>query len=357
MRQPLRVGLIGAGGISRAHARAYRDFPERVQLVSICDIDPVIAEQRARDTNVESIYSDPFQMLNEAAIDAVDICTPHDQHAPLAIAAAQAGKHVLVEKPMACSLEECRAMVAAAEQAGVTLMVAQHERYIPSYRGAQRAIQAGELGPIRAVRIDAMQNLLAFLPRGHWLYDGERAGGGIVISVAVHRIDLVRYLVGNVGRVMGVCRTMRPEFVNGAEDFACATLEFENGAIGELFATYSGYRMPWGQQFMIFGDDGTVHAVPPSGEYDGPALIASRERGQESTAWNEQFGGFVPIEPDRTGLPTDNGFVNEILHFAECCQQDVEPLTSGRDNLDTMKVIFGIYQSARTGQPVDLVAL
>jgi len=296
-------------------------------------------------------------MLAEANIDAVDICTPHDLHAPLSIAAAQAGKHVLVEKPMATTLQDCYAMVQAADQTQVTLMVAQHQRYEPSYRGAHRLIQAGRLGKIYAARIDAMQNLRSFFPEGHWYYDGKRAGGGVVISVAIHGIDLMRYLIGEIILIRAVCKTVQTEFTNGAEDFACAMFEFENGAIGEMFATYSGFRMPWSESFTIFGNDGTIHSIPPSGIARGPASVAVRTSGTIIKAWNDQFRDFVPVEPDYEGLPSDDYGVNQLLHFAECCGTGREPITSGRDNLGTMKVIFGIYESARTGQPVELAFL
>ncbi len=357
LTQALRVGLIGAGGISRAHLPAYQRFPERVQLAAVCDVREEAAAQLAEAAGVRDVFTDAREMLERAPIDAVDICTVHDQHAPLAVAAAQAGKHVLVEKPMACSLTECRQVVEVAEGAGVTLMVCQQFRYDPSYRAARSVIRAGEIGSVCAVQINSMQNLMAFLPPGHWLYDGKQAGGGIVISVAVHQIDLARYLLGDVRRVTAACRTMRPEFTNGAEDYACATLEFESGAIGELFATYSGFRMPFSESLMIFGESGTVHTMPPPGQARGPALIATRERSAAGEGWDAQFTGFVPLEPEREGLPDDNSFVNEILHFADCCRSGREPISGGCDNLSTMRVIFGIYESARRGAPVDLAAL
>lgn len=357
LTQALRVGLIGAGGISRAHLPAYQRFPERVQLAAVCDVRADAAAQLAEAAGVRDVFTDAREMIERADIDAVDICTFHDQHAPLAVAAAEAGKHVLVEKPMACSLAECRRMIEAADRAGVRLMVCQQFRYDPSYRAARRVIRAGEIGSVCAVQINSMQNLLAFLPPGHWLYDGKQAGGGIVISVAVHQIDLARYLLGNVRRVTAACRTMRPEFINGAEDYACATLEFESGAIGELFATYSGFRMPFSESLMIFGESGTVHTMPSPGQARGPALIATRERSAAGEGWDAQFTGFVPLEPEREGLPENNSFVNEILHFADCCQTGSEPVSSGHDNLGTMRTIFGIYESARTGERVDLAAL
>src|SRR5262249_36325516 len=148
---------------------------------------------------------------------------------------------------------------------------------IPNYRGVRRIISCDGIGSICAVRFDVMQNMLLFLPTDHWLYDGKQAGGGIVISVAVHRIDLLRYLLGEITQVSAKCQTINPAFINGAEDYATALLEFENGAIGEMFATYSGFRMPWSEGFMIFGTNGTIHAMPQHGSYQGPAMLANQD--------------------------------------------------------------------------------
>jgi predicted dehydrogenase len=358
MSKPLRVGLMGAGRVAGAHLRAYQQCPDRVQVMAVCDLDEAAARRGAAEAHVDAIYTVPERMLGEARIDAVDICAVHDQHAWLALAAIDAGKHVLVEKPMACSLAECHAMVRAAERAGVTLMVAQCLRYLPGYRAIRRAIREEELGPIRAVRLDCMQNLPAIRPPDHWLFDGKRAGGGVVISNAVHHIDLARYLVGEIHAVAGMCRTTRPEFVNGAEDTACATLAFAQEAVGELFATYAAFRLPWSEQLTIFGEEGVIHTIPALGQSQGPAMIACRARGDKGEGYGGQFGGFARLVPDeREGLPTEDGFVNEILHFAECCASGREPISSGRDNLGTMRTVFGIYESARTGQSIELAKL
>jgi predicted dehydrogenase len=358
----LRVALVGCGGISRAHAAAYRRLgPEVARVTATADAVLSLAEERAAQLGAGFATGEYRRVLERGDVDAVDICLPHHLHAEVAVAAARAGKHVLVEKPMACTLEECRAMVAAAEDAGVTLMVAQVQRYLPSYRGVKRLCASGELGAIRAVRFDSMQNAPGFLPRDHWLFDGRLAGGGIVISVSVHRIDLVRYLVGDVRRVLALTRPGAAPYRNGAEDYAAAVLEFENGAIGEHFATYSGFRMPYSEMFMIFGDDGAVHALPPPGQAAGPAFFASRrreDRAGRGEGWAAQFGGFLPVPPDGEGLPAgEDGFANEIAHFAACCRSGAEPESSGRDNLGTMGVILGIYRSAETGRWVDLASL
>jgi len=107
---------------------------------------------------------------------------------------------------------------------------------------------------------------------------------------------------------------------------------------------------------MIFGEAGVIHAVPASGQLRGPAFVATPSRSPRVAEWFDQFAGFEQLAtPD--GLPTESGQVNEILHFAECCRTGSEPLSSGRDNIGTMKVVAGIYESARTGQPVELAQL
>src|SRR5215210_3232089 len=111
MSKVLRVGLIGAGRVAGAHLRAYEQCGARIRLAAVCDLCEEAARQRAEAARVDAVYTDPERMLREAAIDAVDICTVHDQHAPLAVLALDAGKHVLVEKPMACSPAECHAML------------------------------------------------------------------------------------------------------------------------------------------------------------------------------------------------------------------------------------------------------
>jgi predicted dehydrogenase len=356
MTRPLNIAMIGCGGVASFHLPAYQRHPDRVRLVAVCDPCEPHAQRRARETGVKAIYTDPARMLAEVDCDAVDICAIHDCHAELAIMSARAGRHVLVEKPMACSLAECRAMIDAADRAAVILMVGQMQRYHPSYRGVRNIIRGGELGPIRAARIDAMQNAPEGMASAAWLLDGARAGGGILISVAVHKIDLLRFLLGEVKRITGITRAAHPAFTSGAEDYAAAILEFENGAIGEIFGTYSGFRMPWAEMFMIFGDDGTIHAVPPIGQYGGPAYVASRRRTPKLQQFHDMFHGFEPVEDAMEELTDTDPFINQALHFAECCRTGQEPLSGGRDNLNTMKVIFGIYESARSGAAVELGA-
>ena len=353
----LKVGLIGAGAISRAHLPGYAASPDLVRLTAVYDLDPEAAERAAGAVGgVAAAYADVAQMLAQAPIDAVDICVPHDQHARLAIAAAQAGKHVLLEKPMATSMADCRAILAACEAAGVTFMVAQNLRHVPSYQGVKALVDAGKLGAVWSGVIEE------FLAHGSsrrrrevrsWYSDGLVAGGGVFITQSTHHIDLFRYFFGEIERVSAATWTGHPDYTNGAEDSAVATLVFENGLNVQLRASNSARieRM----FFQIIGEDGVVFTQAPEGAGSGekhraPAYASLREQGP--VAFGAGVGAQIPpavlAQPPQP-LPSENPFVNEILHFAQCCLEGTEPLSSGRYNLGTMKAVFGLYESARNG--------
>ena len=362
MTEPLKIGLVGTGGISNRHMDAYLRFPDRVRLMAVCDIVRPLAEEYARKTGVEAVYTDYEQMLRDADIDAVDICTGHRHHAPQAIAAAEAGKHALTEKAMAQDLNECRSMIRAADKAGVTLMVAQHLRYSPEARAAKRLIEEGRLGETQAART----HLVMSGPRKSWMNDANE-GGGVLALNSIHHLDLLRYYVGNVKRVTGVCRSVQPVMLNGAEDLVAGTLEFENGAIGDMFASWTTYVAPGVPSYTLIGTKGTIQSTPPNLDTDedrpvshfGDVLFADKEEDLDPRNRPEDLKKildppFEPIPTDDIELPSTNFFVNEILHFADCARTGAEPISSGRDNIESMKVMLGIFESSRTGRAVDL---
>ena len=379
MSNPLKVGIVGAGGITRAHLPAYLERPDRVQLNAVCDLVEPLAQELAKKAGIDAVYLDIQEMLRDADIEAVDICTTHNSHAPLAIAAAEAGKHVIVEKPMAISVQECRDMISAADKAGTTLMVAQHLRYAPEARAAKRLLDEGKLGTIEAVRTElfggGMRGRRRRRRQGErWMQDARRSGGGMMMSEQVHHIDLLRYYAGNVKRVSGVCKSLQEHMVHGAEDLVSATLEFESGAVGEVWAKGNAI-VPHGRTYTIFGDQGVFYASTPTKEQREVEISGAtpfRHFGHIMVALNEDVPELDPSNPedrrkmyfaeppfkvlstDDIDLPSPNYFINEILHFADCCRSGAEPLSSGADNIGTMKIIMGIYESSRTGAPVNL---
>ena len=339
-----------------AHLPAYLKFPEKVKVTAVCDIQEKAAKAYAKTAKVSSVYTNFEQMLNKEDIDAVDICTIHDQHKHQTIIAAEAGKHILLEKPMACSMQECREMVKATKKAGVTYMIAQVLRYLPSSQAVFSLMENKELGSINAIRGDSILKQSMILPHDHWMFDGDRAGGGVMITLSIHIIDLLRFFIGDVKRGSGFCKNFSPLFINGAEDYASAILEFKTGAIGNIFGSLSMGRTPWNIKYMIFGDSGTIYSNPPPknrGHYQiGNAMISSKKLDIEGKT--PQKGEFIPIKQDSKRLVGDNPFINEVIHFVDCCQNNKEPISSGKDNLNTMKIIFGIYKSSKINNVINL---
>lgn len=352
--QPLRIGLIGAGNISGAHLPAYRNHTDRLHLAAVCDASEARAAAVAEKAGVKAVFSTIDAMLGSADIDAVDICLPHYLHYPAAMAALHAGMHVFVEKPLAVHAAECVEMVRFAESQGLTLMVGQMRRFLPGYRRLRALIRGGSIGTVRHARVDGIQNLRDYAAPPHWLYRGDEAGGGGVISVLVHGIDTLRYLIGDARSVAAFGKTVDEAFV-GAEDYAVAIIEFENGAVGNLFSTYSASAIPYSEMFWLFGDLGVVHTLPDEGKNLRSVPRVAIKTGDRST---REFHDLASPAGDLAGLPSPDPFANELLHFADCVRSGDEPLSSGRDNLGTMAIIFGIYESIkRGGAPVDVAQL
>ncbi|XOV86361.1 MAG: Gfo/Idh/MocA family protein [Pseudomonadota bacterium] len=357
MAKPLSVGLIGVGPIAHAHLAAYLENPGQVRLTAVCDPNPSAAAAFAEQAGVAAVYSDFHEMLRRADIDAVDICTSHDLHPSQAIAAAEAGKHLLCETAMAHTLPGCQSMIDAADAAGVTLMIAQNLRFSRTAVAVKQLIDGGGLGEIQAVRAHASFGAGASNPRGHWANDGRRAGGGILMTHSIHHVDLLRYFLGNVKRVVAACRSLQPEMVNGAEDLVAATVEFESGVIGAVFSNQSTFLVPDALSCAIFGSEGTLLSTPPLAPEQGlaklgTAIVANAMARDPGTGrWHPRF---EPVSTLDVNLPSKNPFVNEILHFAECCRTGQQPITSGRDNIETIRLVTAIYESSHTGGWVDL---
>jgi len=309
--------------------RAYLSLADKASLVATCDPIEERAAQQAEAVGAQACYADYRRVLEREDVDAVDICLPHHLHAPVAIEAARAGKHVLVEKPMCTTLAEAEAMIEAAAQAGVKLMVGQQQRYNPGFIKVKEIVESGAIGEIFCARADCNQHLT----RGDWLHSNKEAGGGVVISVAVHKLDLLRWLLGEVRRVAAFQRSALGTMEG--EDASVAALEFESGCLGEMVSLYAAKRAPWGEYLILYGTAGVVHNI-------GGLQVYSEKVGEWSS-------GFTAL---RCGEGDD--FVNEMAHFIDCIENDEEPLTSGADNRKTIELIAAIYQSAEWKQVVEL---
>lgn len=327
MSAELKMGLVGCGYISDAHVRGYLALSDRVRVTAVCDVDPDRARACANTLRVDQVYTDYEAFLADSDVEAVDLCLPHRVHAPATVAAAEAGKHVLVEKPIAPTLEDADAMIRAARQAGVKLMVAHNQRYHPEHRQIRELLDEGAIGQIYCARAD--HNMDFRPPDSHFIRRKEAAGGGAMIGYGVHRIDLLRWYVGEISQVAHFQLT-KPDRFEG-EASAVTIFRFQSGAIGQLAVNWVVRHPPWMDGLILYGDEGSIH----------------------------NFGGLHVDRhgsdgPARLDVPEGDPFTTEIEHFVDCVLEDREPLTSGPEARRTLEVCLAAYRAEETGQIIGL---
>lgn len=337
MNTPVRIGLIGCGGISRAHVQGMKSLgQEVVRVVATCDVEEALAQERARESGAEVALTDWREVLKREDIDAVDICLPHDLHAEVAVAAAQAGKHILVEKPIATTLEDGWAMVHAAREAGVLLMTAFVERFEAENWHTKQLIDEGWLGAPVLAQLDHLQNVA--VPAGHWVRSRQRLGGGAIASAGCHRLDLLRWFMGEVEWVCAETY-YDPGRMEG-EVAGVVNLQFSSGALATMSISWLSPYRAFYRKLWLEGTEGCVH------NWNG-LHVFSRKKPE----WSE---GFVKLDLE----PVDP-FAAEIRHFVECIREGKEPLTSGEDSLRSQAVAIAANVSEQTGcrvRPAELLA-
>ncbi|MGH7500578.1 MAG: Gfo/Idh/MocA family protein [Longimicrobiales bacterium] len=269
------IAMIGYAFMGKAHSNAYRQvrafFSPRLEprMKVVCGRNLAGAEAAARQYGWDEAATDWHEVVTRPDIDLVDICTPGDSHAEIAMAAAQAGKAVFCEKPLANTIEEAERMLAAVEKHGIAHMICHNYRRAPAVTFAKQLIEAGRIGEIRHYRGTYLQDWIVDpeFPRV-WRLQREKAGSGALGDIASHSIDLARYLVGEITRVAGMLETFvreRPlpddpsrRAKVTVDDAALSLVRFENGAIGSIEAT----RMAPGRRnfnrFEINGSNGSI---------------------------------------------------------------------------------------------------
>ncbi|MBN2307517.1 MAG: Gfo/Idh/MocA family oxidoreductase [Candidatus Hydrogenedentes bacterium] len=332
-------GIIGTGLWGQLHGAVYGSA-EGVELVGVADLVEERAEALAGKYGAAA-YTDYRELLADDRVKAVSIVTPDFAHTEIALAAAEAGKHILCEKPLATSVEDCERIVAAAEGAGVKLMVDFHARWSPLMYQARDAVQEGRIGEPQHVyyrlsdRISVPTNMLSW------------AGKSTVMwFIGSHSIDTVRWILGDeVRRVYAVSgsRVLKKMGIDTA-DYYQATLEFGSGATAVI---ENSWIMPNTMPNIIdlkcevVGSKGAVY-------FDGSHHRALEEYTEDDAKYPDVF-----VMPTLYGR--QQGFAAEsIRHFMESVVEDRPLQVTGQDGLEVTKVICAIEESCRTGQPVEL---
>lgn len=229
----LRAGVIGASGIGRMHVDGLRRIG--VEVTAVAGSSPESAAAQARRLGVPRACEDGFALAADEEVDVVHVCTPNAQHEEQVLAAIEAGKHVVCEKPLTTSVESSRRLLAAAEAAGIVHGTAYTYRFFPAVTELRQAVAAGELGRVHLVRGAYLNQELLSLDPGHWLLDPERVGPALILAdTGVHLWDMVAHVIGEpVEAVVATRQTARPAGGAG-EDSATAMLRFPSGAVASI---------------------------------------------------------------------------------------------------------------------------
>jgi predicted dehydrogenase len=340
-----RIAMIGCGGIAQTHLGALKEMPD-VEVVAGVDIDTDRLKVMEDKWGVSQNYTDWKKMLKEVRPDAVSICTPNGLHSAPAIDAANAGCHVIVEKPMAMKPAECEKMIAASKKAGKKLVIGFQYRYHPNSEFLVRAREDGRFGNIMFVKCQALRR------RGipNWGVFGrkEMQGGGPMIDIGVHVIEMAHYVMGSPKPVAAMGNTWTymgnkpsntvsqwPNWDHKTytvEDLAIGQIRFENGAILHIESMFAGHIEKDVWNFNLIGDKGGCN-------WD-PAMIFTDRAG---TMTNE-----VPaFLPNQTGF--SYLFGRKLRNFVDGCTKGTPLTAPGEAGLAIQKILDGVYRSAESG--------
>jgi predicted dehydrogenase len=274
MAKPLKVGVIGVGGIAGTHFPGWKESPD-AELYAFADVVPEVLRSVGDKQGVERLYDRPEELIADPEVDIVDICTPNNYHAPLAVAALDAGKHVLCEKPLAPTPDAVREMIAARDRSGKLLMTAQHFRFQGSARALKEEIDTGAIGEIYHARSWMLRRSLA--PTRPGFISKRHSGGGPCIDIGVHILDLTLWMLGfpKPVSVAGVTQDRLahqpgafsrwggaiPQAQYDVEDFAAALVRFENGATLILEVSWLLHHKTAGEdmQMWLYGERAGAH--------------------------------------------------------------------------------------------------
>jgi predicted dehydrogenase len=353
--EKLKTAVVGCGKVAHIHAEALRDIPES-DFVAVCGRDPAKARAFADQYGVT-----PYRRVAEmvgAGVEAVVVATPHPAHASVTTEALRAGAHAIVEKPLASSLEDCDAMIAAARSLGKTLaMISQRRLYAPTRR-VRDAIDAGKLGrPILGTVTMLGWRDEAYYRSDPWRGRWDLEGGGVLVNQAPHQIDILQWLMGEVDELYGIWANLNHPTIE-VEDTSIAVLRFRSGALGNILVSNSQNPALFGKVW-VHGSNGATVGVQTDGGamfIAGMSTVAEppindvwRVPGEEGmlAPWQKEDADFF-----RTIDATKHYHRLQIQDFLQAILEGREPMVSGEEGRKTVEIFTAIYRSQRDGRPV-----
>lgn len=339
----LKVAIIGAGAISRAHIEGYLQFPERCKIVAISDIYVEKARERIDQFQLDARAVMDYKELLQEDVDLVSICTPPYTHATLATEFLESGSHVMVEKPMASSLEECDLMNEAAKRTGKILSVVAQNRFKTPMMKMKAVLESGLMGKIGHVQVDS------FWWRGHCYYDlwwrgtWEKEGGGPTLNHAVHHIDALLWMMGSPSEVHAFMSNVAHDNAE-VEDLSIGMLRYANGSLGQV--TSSVVHHGEEQQLIFQGNKARV-STPWKVKASNSTANGFPE---PNTELEEQLQAFYEKLPE----VEYDGHTGQIDNVLTAIETGAPVLIDGISGRQTLELITAIYKSASTGELVKL---
>ena len=341
----IKLAVVGTGIWGTMHVRAYTQHPG-AELVAVCDLDAGRARKVAKEYGIPNVYTNVDALLTQD-LDGISVATPDTVHAEIVLKAAAKGVNILVEKPLATTVEECQQMVAAAEQAGVILMVDWHNRWNPPYAYARDAIQAGELGDVRYIYYRLSDTI--YVPTKMLPWAGKSS---VMWFLGSHSLDTVCWLMGC--KPVRIYCQKRTGVLTGmgidTPDYYVTLVDFENGAMAVI---ENNWIIPQTAPSLI------DHRCEIIGTEGAAYLDLTHNRSFVKYTSGTKDGFPDAAFPDMIITPQIHGkqmgfAVESIYHFVDCIRDGRTPLATGRDGLLNTRLIMAAERSAQTGLPVNL---
>ena len=343
--QRTKVAILGAGFISEIHLESYHRFIPEAEVVAVYARNPDKAKEFAEKHHIAKWYTDVDKLINESQCEIVDICLPNFLHADACIKAAQAGKHIIIEKPLAITLEECDAMIDACKKANVKLMYAEELCFAPKYERVRHLVKEGAVGDVYMLK----QSEKHSGPHTDWFYDINLAGGGVLMDMGCHAMQWFRWMLGNVKAksVYASMSTVYHKQRTKGEDNSVVIVEFENGvtAVAEnSWAKHGGMD----DKSEVHGSGGVIYADLFMGNsaisYSKHGYGYAMEKADTTVGWS--FTVFEEV--------FNQGYPHELKHFVDCVRNNKDPLVTGEDGRVVLEILYAAYASAGQGKKIML---
>jgi predicted dehydrogenase len=343
--QKTKVAILGAGFITDIHMESYHRFVPEAEVVAVYARNADKARAFAEKYNIPGWSDKLDDIIENSGCEVVDICLPNFLHFEATLKAAAAGKHIILEKPLAITIEEADEMIAACKSAGVKLMYAEELCFAPKYERVRQLVNEGAIGDVYMLK----QSEKHSGPHSDWFYDINLAGGGVLMDMGCHAFGWFRWMLNNAKAksVYASMSTVLHKNRTRGEDNSVVIVEFENGvtAIAEnSWAKHGGMD----DRSEVYGTGGVVYADLFMGNaaisYSKNGYGYAMEKADTTIGWS-----FTVFEE-----AFNQGYPHELKHFIECVQQNKQPFVTGEDGRAVLEIIYAAYASASQGEKIML---